>query len=234
MKASLLMLVLLLSLSLTPDSFVAEASLAAPQTPTVTLYAKNKYKADPRAHCFNLEAGSLVPEGRRCDLYYGTLYAGEDFDWFQSGATAANRSVIKDLGERSWADAYTVPVVEPLPELKPGEHRRITVDTSGADGADGARGKRVENGVGGDGVVRPSTEPDIVEAPARPKRDGKPKIDPIFVKAIVGHMYVIHVVDRSSDFYALFRVEALERGDKCTISWRLVPSPEAPSAKVAN
>jgi len=37
---------------------------------------------------------------------------------------------------------------------------------------------------------------------------------------------VIHVVDDVRDFYALFRVEALERGDNCSISWRLIFAPE--------
>ena len=48
----------------------------------------------------------------------------------------------------------------------------------------------------------------------------------IFVKAIVGHMYVMRVKDSVSDFYVVFRVESIERGDNCTLSWQLVPSPE--------
>jgi hypothetical protein len=53
----------------------------------------------------------------------------------------------------------------------------------------------------------------------------------MFVKAVAGHMYVIHVVDEARDFYVLFRVDSIERGDSCTISWRLIPSPVAASAK---
>lgn len=63
-------------------------------------------------------------------------------------------------------------------------------------------------------------------APPRARQDGVPKIDPIFVKAVAGHIYVIHVVDGEADYYALFRVESLERGDHCTISWKLIPPPE--------
>ncbi len=48
----------------------------------------------------------------------------------------------------------------------------------------------------------------------------------IFVKAVIGHMYVMHVKDSASDFYLMFRVESIERGDNYTISWQLVPSPE--------
>lgn len=46
------------------------------------------------------------------------------------------------------------------------------------------------------------------------------------VKAVVGHMYVVHVKDRDNDHYALFRVESLKPGKSVTISWKLVASPE--------
>lgn len=46
------------------------------------------------------------------------------------------------------------------------------------------------------------------------------------VKAIVGHMYVVHTKDTETDLYALFRVEALEPGKSVTISWKSVQSPE--------
>lgn len=48
----------------------------------------------------------------------------------------------------------------------------------------------------------------------------------IFVKAVVGHMYVLRAKNLQSDYYVLFRVESLQRGDSCTISWRRVPSPK--------
>ena len=78
------------------------------------------------------------------------------------------------------------------------------------------------------GVLRARPLPDAVPTIAprpKPKRDGKPKIDPIFVKAVVGHIYAIHVVNDTRDYYVLFRVEALTKGDHCTISWRLAPAP---------
>ena len=45
-------------------------------------------------------------------------------------------------------------------------------------------------------------------------------------KAVKGHMYVVHVKNKSQDFYVMLRVEELEPGDHCTISWKLMPSPE--------
>ena len=52
-----------------------------------------------------------------------------------------------------------------------------------------------------------------------------PKVDPVYVKAVVGHVSVIHVVEGGDDFYALVRVESLVRGDNCTITWKRVPPP---------
>ena len=57
--------------------------------------------------------------------------------------------------------------------------------------------------------------------PAHPEPTREPS-----VKAIVGHMYVVHTKDRDSDHYSLFRVDALEPGISVTISWKLTQSPE--------
>ncbi len=218
--------ILVLTLAFGAGSALVKAQATSGQAPTITLYSRIKYTDARSDLCFNLDAGELIPEGRRCDIYYGTLRAGEDFDWFQSGTTTVNRSKIRDLGPYSWTDGFTVPVIEPFPKLKPGETRPVIVDTSGADGADGLPGKPAVNG---DGTLQ---RPIVVDRPSRAKNDGTPKIDPIFAKAIVGHMYVIHVIDQTADFYALFRVESLERGDKCTISWRKILAPEEQAEKM--
>ncbi len=196
-----------------------------------TLYSPNKYPNTRKKICIQFHA----PEGTSepCDLFYGNLYAGDELDWFQSSGAAGNRSVIKDLGSRNWNSALQVPAVEPLPKLKPGEQRQVTIDVSGADGKDGCPGAPGQPGADADGIVRNQNPISAGSKPTDPcpqrpnKRDGKPKIDPLFVKAIVEHMYVIHVVDDVRDFYALFRVEALERGDNCTISWQFIPAPES-------
>jgi hypothetical protein len=56
-----------------------------------------------------------------------------------------------------------------------------------------------------------------------------PKISPegTHVKAIVGHMYLVHSQYAGNDLYAMFRVEAIKPEGECTISWKLVPSPES-------
>ena len=197
---------------------------------TATLYSDMKHRGEHRPGCVSLLTGASAsiwsPNTRDyCDLYYGMLNAGDELDWVQSSSSVDSRSVIRDLGPLHWSATIKVPVVEPLPVLKPGEQRRVSVDVSGADGADGAPGR---NGADGDGVVRKRAR---VEPPPRPKNDGRPKVDPFFVKAVPDHVYVIHVVNDRADFYALFRIEALQRGDHCTISWKRIPDPDSHFAK---
>ncbi|MEW6207348.1 MAG: hypothetical protein AB1631_03210 [Acidobacteriota bacterium] len=56
--------------------------------------------------------------------------------------------------------------------------------------------------------------------PAHPKPTREPS-----VKAIVGHIYLVHSKDTKDDHYALFRVESLEHEVRVTISWKLIPPP---------
>ena len=48
----------------------------------------------------------------------------------------------------------------------------------------------------------------------------------VIVKAVTGHMYVMHIKDRASDYYIMFRVESIAPKGECVLSWKLVPSPE--------
>ena len=61
-----------------------------------------------------------------------------------------------------------------------------------------------------------------------PGPGGSATISPegVLVRAVVGHMYLVHTKDRERDFYSMFRVESVKPGDECTITWKLVPSPE--------
>jgi hypothetical protein len=67
------------------------------------------------------------------------------------------------------------------------------------------------------------------ESKGQPTRPAGVQTSPNMIRAIPGHMYVVHVVDDKRDFYALFRVDALQRGDNCTISWKMIPSPPQPT-----
>jgi hypothetical protein len=210
-----------LSLScLSTSSFVAAQQATES---TVTLYSSIKYKI-PVKNCQNFKVAPGEVLKAPCDLRYGSLHINEDLDWLASSAEESSRSVIKDLGALSWTAEVNVPVVEPFSKLNPGEKRVVTIDLSGADGADGADGRDADGAARQrqTGAYPKSGRPD---PPKRPKHDGKPKIDPIFVKAVVGHMYVIHVVDDSRDFYVLFRVEDVKSGDSVTFTWKEIPAP---------
>lgn len=209
------------------------------QIRSATVYSPLKHPHEMRDFCLDFKTGVSAKRGDPCDLRYGNLYAGEERDWLQSSLHISSRNVIKDLGPRQWDDDFDVPVVTPLPTLAPGQQRRITVDASGADGADGAPGADGEPGKpgeDGDGSVRripdpPPLPPTPRPTKSKPKRDGKPKVDPVFVKAVVGHLYVVRVVDDNNDFYALFRVDQLKSGDHCVVSWRIIQPPsEKPAA----
>ena len=235
----------IISLSCLNHPWWASAQQPPIQDSTITLYSVHKHRGEQRSVCINFQRGSSRIPRADCDLAYGLLYAGDELDWFQSATSQGARSVIKDLGEYSWTAAFEVPVVEPLPKLKPGEQRQVTVNVSGADGAPGKSASGVSMTIGGsertsssllpinDGPV-PGDNSIVMTAPGptkpwRPKNDGTPKVDPLFVKAIAGHLYVIHVVDDLRDFYALFHVEALQSGDNCTVSWKLIPEPVKPT-----
>lgn len=44
------------------------------------------------------------------------------------------------------------------------------------------------------------------------------------VKAIVGHIYAVHVKDDHADFRAIFRIESIEANGECKLSWKRIPS----------
>ena len=57
---------------------------------------------------------------------------------------------------------------------------------------------------------------------------GTVKISPeeVIVKAVAGHMYLMHVKDHQTDYYVMFRIEAIDPKGECSLSWKHVPSPE--------
>jgi len=201
------------------------------------IYSPQKYRNQPLSFCLNFQTGLSSSMKEPCDLRYGLLGINYDFDWLQASAAEGSRSVFKDLGTRNWDDSFAVPVVAALPKLKPGEQRSISIDASGITAKEAARGRPRAPEGNGEGarlapqpgrVIWSTDSPDgPTESPVSPKFTRPPKVDPIFLKAIVGHMYVAHVVDDNSDYYALFRVDALD-DQVCSISWKLIPTPNYP------
>jgi hypothetical protein len=62
--------------------------------------------------------------------------------------------------------------------------------------------------------------------PSRLSKKSITDVNPNVVRAATGQMYLVHKKNRDADFYALFRVEALEPSETCTISWKLIPPPK--------
>lgn len=174
------------------ESHQQTTSVEVPQS--ITLYPphdKRTGKYDETRACFSFTLGmNKLPKSIDWDLGYGFARIGNE-DWLiVHTGRAGQRSVMKELGAHNWPDSFDVPVLEPLPKLKEGERRHITVDSSAGTHAEWANS---------------TTQ---------------------FAKARVGHMYLMHVKDDQADFYVLFRIEQLEQGEQCTISWKRIPTPE--------
>lgn len=172
--------------------------------------------------CLDLVTAETVCSLRSA-LRYGGLRVGNEWDWFQITMPPAAQTKMVSLGHKNWEDALKLPAIKPWPKLRPGERRSVTVDASGADGRDGANGSSGRNGDGS-----------VSDTPASfsdgPRSDGsistrdKSGYDP-FQKAVKGNMYLVRVYDDVHDYYVLFRVDELKRGQKCVISWRKLDIP---------
>ena len=95
---------------------IAFATTTFAQSGSTTLsslnkYGGEKYQGPNRKYCLDFTAGASAERSDPCDLRYGSLYVGEDWDWFQSSADQNSRSVIKDLGALTWEEEIKVPVV---------------------------------------------------------------------------------------------------------------------------
>jgi hypothetical protein len=201
----------------------AEAARAQnpPAQQTIILYSPIPHQNDHSRAKVDLQLGAYAPWNRAGDVIYGFARLGDDFDWFMKSSAQSNRSVLLDL------DSFTVPWVEPL---KPGEGLDVVVNSSGKDGKgsaggyDGLSALPSTDGPGAGSTYVPSPRP------RQPKRPAGVQTSANLLKANLDHIYVIHVVDDNRDFYALFRVDALQRGDNCTISWKMIPPPPPPTA----
>ena len=174
-----------------------------------------------RRNCF-----SFITETTDCrkvsDLYYGNLRSGNDWDWFQVMGEGS-RNKIKKIGGKEWTDDFEIPIVEPYARLKEGEQRLIVLDASGKDGADGTPGRNADGSPNDDsGVYNREMAPvSSFESKKAPKSNYHP-----YERAVRGNMYVMRVVDDKNDFYVLFRVDELERGRRCKISWKRIEAPK--------
>ena len=137
----------------------------------VTLLSRRKYNDYEKA-TFSFKHGIRDDPGLKITRNQWDLLFDNGEGGFTVGMTSGDRSRIVDVGELTWSELKSVPIVEALPA--------------------GARAGSVP--------------------------------------AIQGHIYVVHTSTTDSDLYSVFRVDWLERGDQCAMSWVNVPSPEAGSA----
>jgi hypothetical protein len=104
-----------------------------PYQQTVTLSAKrDKLTGKPLddGAAVDFRRGAVTTRNAKdWDLGYGGLQINRE-DWFGVSAAREKRNVMKDLGQLRWSDSCNVPVLEPFPELKKGENRRIAIDAS--------------------------------------------------------------------------------------------------------
>lgn len=346
-----LLLVFLLCVSNTisrSETFQQEAHSADPQK--VTLYPPFNEATgmhDETRACFSFKFGKRkAPDSIDWDIGYGFMQISNE-DWLMVGTIGTDkRSVMKELGAYKWSDSFETWALEPLPALKPGEQRQVTVDSSADTHEEWAKStshfakattghmylihvkddqadfyvlfrieeleqqdhctiswKRIptpetappkatpilpagvkvgtllsrksENGVdnypyaafnfevGGNGpeaqklcrndwdiIFGNSPLADafdvtmVVDDRSRIRDLGRfnwddhyvvprlsayeePERDPS-VKAVEGHLYLVHIGDTHSDRYAMFRVERLEPGKSVEISWKVIPRPKQP------
>ncbi len=166
------------------------------QPATATLYSAIVYKTASRAG-YNFQQSRYATRGISPDVLYGTMSIGNDWDWFTPGRSYGTRSTVRDLGETNWSDQIDIPNLPLPPELTAEEIKG---------------GKRP--------VITVNSSAGKYESwRAEAEREAT------FSRVFPGHIYALHVADACGDYYVLFRVESLTRGDHCTISWRRVPTP---------
>jgi hypothetical protein len=166
---------------------------------------------------------------------------GDHWDIFSISGTSGSRTRMIDLGEHTWKDNFTIPEVEPWPELRPGERRTIIVNTSGANGQPGSPGTGGAAGRNADGTypasistsktvsAKQETEKiDYAHAPLSRQVTSSisvngtaPKPDSYtpYSEVKSGHMYLIHVVNSGDDHYVLLRADEIIRGVKVKVSF---------------
>lgn len=173
-------------------------------------------------------------------IVYGSRF-GNNWDIFNIGGGATSQTRMVRIGKYNWTDNFKVPNVEPWPELKPGEKRTVSFNTSGGDGADGGDGS---SGRGSAQDIRSgdlsavgsmqnqgyaNAHLDRQVSSAVKTADGKTRKDnysPV-LEAKLGYMYVVRVKDPIRDYYVLVRVDELKRGERMVISYKKMEIPKS-------
>lgn len=209
-------------------SFVAFSQNNDPELKTLELLSPMNADGTQNSVAAKQSCFSFINEKSGCvngDIYFGGLRAGNDWDWFQAMGVG-DRNKIQFLEAKNWTDDFKVPDIEPYAKLKTGEQRLIVVDSSGKRGEPGKPGASGLPGNNADGTyssttINPSKNSNQTanQTAEKPQSTVTSGYQP-YIKAVLGNMYVMRVVDENNDFYVLFRVDELERGKRCVISWK--------------
>ena len=188
-----------------------------------------------RKSCLDFESLSYDC-GRNPLVGYGTR-VGVNWDLFQISGGVIDRTRMVEIGKYGWTDKFTVPYVEPWPELAPGEKRAITINASGTRVPSATVDKKDSVGIAdmnGNGTFTPKGKSknsnDKTYATANVKQqvsstvkgaDGKVRNDAYspLVEVKNGYMYVVHVVDREQEYYVLIHVDDVVHGESIKLSF---------------
>lgn len=186
---------------LLPEQVLSENFSAQPERRITLLNHHDNSKKSSVSFRDNDYDSSIGPR-HNPDLLYGALSFNGERDWFKVAFESRDQSRIRDLGAMDWSDDIPVQVLPiiPCPGNEPCGRIQIPPSSSG-------------------------------------KKIHDEDVNPHIAKAIVGHMYLVHTHDKERDlykpsdfdeifdFYTLVRVEELKANQRCTITWKRVPSP---------
>ena len=95
---------------------------------SVTLYSSIKHRGERLRKCVSFRGPTESGDSGKFDLCYGSMYLGNFRDWFDT-EDPDRGTVVRDLGVHEWSDQLA-PCLKPLAQLRPGEHRHLSIDVS--------------------------------------------------------------------------------------------------------
>ena len=119
---------------------------------SATLFSRNKYPTQQRKNCITfvetnevrkpppgapVELGTPIQSrNERCDVTYGSLWVNNELDGSKAPVPRKIAVLSKIWDHTPGQTEFMVPVVAPLPKLKPGEVRTVSISVDGADAPD--------------------------------------------------------------------------------------------------
>lgn len=224
--------ILLILISLFVLSFTVYSQSNSSNLKKLELYSVYDENGKSNYKLINKGCFSFITKANDCkrkDLSYGHLRIGSDWDWFQVFGEGSRNKIVK-IGNFEWTDDFEIPIVEPYQKLKDGEKRKVFISADGKDGANGKKGKDGADGRNWDGTFNAKPIAETIQTEKSEitveKESSETKLEQevyqLFAEVILDNIYVMRIVEDDKDFYILFRVDELEKGHKCVISWKKI------------